>query len=101
MSYHAAQTRKRNAEFPGGTGEKSNLEQPVRGVHVGELSKPPKTILWPEIDVEKKKGSSLTTNTRGGGGPDSSPASAIERAVYVARQNKCEELLGGRMQIIK
>ncbi|KAK4663073.1 hypothetical protein QC763_600618 [Podospora pseudopauciseta] len=30
------ETRKRNREFPGNIGEKSSLEQPVRGVHVGE-----------------------------------------------------------------
>ncbi|KAK0744960.1 hypothetical protein B0T21DRAFT_95618 [Apiosordaria backusii] len=59
------ETRKRNMEFPDGLGEKSSLEQPVRGVHV-----------------------------------DSSPASAVERAVYIARQLKDEELLAGRMQII-
>ncbi|KAK4173619.1 hypothetical protein QBC36DRAFT_389582 [Triangularia setosa] len=59
------ETRKRNPQFPDGIGEKSSLEQPVRGVHV-----------------------------------DSSPASAIERAVYIARQEKDEEVLSGRMQII-
>lgn len=33
---------------------------------------------------------------------DSSPASAIERAVYIVRQhNLDEQLLSGRMQIIK
>jgi len=57
--------RRRNPQFPEGTGEKSNLEQPVRGVHV-----------------------------------DSSPASAIERAVYICQQQGCENLLEGRFQIV-
>ncbi|TGO43680.1 hypothetical protein BCON_1107g00020 [Botryotinia convoluta] len=57
--------RKRNQEFPKSLGERSALEQPVRGVHV-----------------------------------DSSPTSAIERAVYICDTPAERARLGGRIQII-
>lgn len=56
----------------------------MRGVHIGK-------IIFIRVNHQ------VMVNTCS----DSSPAAAIERAVYICQQNKCEHLLSGRMQIVK
>lgn len=88
------QLRKRNPEFPHTSGKRSSLEQPVRGVHVGESAS--HAFHFPQRQAIVKCDVELASPAL-----DSSPASAVERAVWICNTPELRHLLEGRIQIIK